>query len=1187
MKNLIHRSPGSLARLALGVIALAATTLYTPAAEAKFVFPYNHPDLEWYSIETEHFVIHYPQSKNKEDNDHYLTAEWTAKKSAKFADEMWARECAAFNYYIQEKVHIVILNQSDDLEGFTIPPWDWIEISANPGSDFYRQRGRMDWLPDVLAHEFAHVVSLKAQMTHAEGTQGVQIGMLYSDGLHDAESGGEMFISENASEFWVEGGAEYWSDESGYNWWTPSRDMHVRTTILEDRQLSWIEWQYQNQSWTWNDPERYYQQGYSFGLYLRHRFGHETYQKLGLENAKSWRPEWNDVFMKVLGVDGETLYNDWLATMKDTYGKQYAEVKAEGETVGRELSGVAHDWEYTDPAGRDKFMDLRWKRKKGVTGPDLAKIAREQAKLASGQYQMSPRISDDGKWYGYSNRGAVFVSPMSERGFTAFDGTGSVDAGTTEAVARNTQMIPAGFMDAWDFIPGQDALVVTGSEHSVPSAAEQVTGIRLETDGYDWKQLYVAPILTGTETEGNLTYTGHKERKVMGRGVPQSAADYKQWKAIPNTFRGMEPVVSPDGQRVAYFEYTDGTLNLVTIKLDGTEKTYLTHFDDGTWMQRADWSPDGKQIVVGIFRNDQQDLYVMNAADGSGIHPLMWDKWEDMDPHWANDGHIYFSSDTNGIFNVYAYDTTTRAVSQLTNVIGGAEAPTLTPEGNLVFANYTAHGWKMWGVDKADFLWKDVTSRFTLDVPAALVEKSLASREDLTAYKPEKYKGQLMAPTAVPMLRASNDGLDDFSIQAGAQVFVQDFVENHGAFVQALLGEDNLFLGQYFYQGWYPTLFVTLVRYDTKFNYGFLLDADENDATTADQTIYEGKNQQYANIGAVALAYPWNDRFSTTLSGQYLEYGFRTSSDTTYKPYQFGADVSLGASFNNINYQSRSANPYGGRNIDLTLTRGYTDVVYAAQGGHTVDDGQLLDAYGYDKVEARWTEQILVPAWGPLLTAASKHQHVIQLDFQGGLVDRNVDMNDEFRAGGQHPYYYGSDSLRPNTLFAGYPGYSLSGETMAIMNVAYRFPLRKFLNKKVGPFYFYNVTAQVMGSAGNLWSYRAPTDPDTYYRNEYGDRVARNPAAVRREIPFVDKAYKNGNYMLYDAGAEVRLSANLLTMPWNCFFRMAYGFNEIRGYGDVDGNDIQNTTDTAIGDELSNETEKPGPRFYLGLGTGW
>jgi hypothetical protein len=159
---------------------------------------------------------------------------------------------------------------------------------------------------------------------------------------------------------------------------------------------------------------------------------------------------------------------------------------------------------------------------------------------------------------------------------------------------------------------------------------------------------------------------------------------------------------------------------------------------------------------------------------------------------------------------------------------------------------------------------------------------------------------------------------------------------------------------------------------------------------------------------------------------------------------------------------------------------------------------------------------------------------------------------------------------------------------MAMVNLGYRFPIRREWNKRVGPFYFYDVTGQIMGSAGNFWSYRPPENPDEFYRNGYGERVARNADSVTREIPFVDTANKNGNSMLFDAGAELRVSASIFnTAGWDSFFRVVYGFNEIRGYGDVNGDDIQDSTDSAIGDELSNETEKPGFRFYVGLGTGW
>ena len=70
-------------RAALALTVALGVSL-TPPAEAKFAMSYNMPDLEWYSITTEHFVTHYPVSKKsrEEGNEHYLTGEWSARKMA-------------------------------------------------------------------------------------------------------------------------------------------------------------------------------------------------------------------------------------------------------------------------------------------------------------------------------------------------------------------------------------------------------------------------------------------------------------------------------------------------------------------------------------------------------------------------------------------------------------------------------------------------------------------------------------------------------------------------------------------------------------------------------------------------------------------------------------------------------------------------------------------------------------------------------------------------------------------------------------------------------------------------------------------------------------------------------------------------------------------------------------------------
>ena len=206
-----------------------------------------------------------------------------------------------------------------------------------------------------------------------------------------------------------------------------------------------------------------------------------------------------------------------------------------------------------------------------------------------------------------------------------------------------------------------------------------------ELDGYDWNQLYVKyPPYRSTSLEI------HRKSRTALKG-------FKNGGAIKlNTFRGHDPSVNPDGDRIAFLEYTDGTINLATIDFDGSNKEYLTNYTDGTWMRTVDWSPDGTQLVVALHRNFQQNLYIVDVATGK-LTPLMMDEWEEQDPHWsATDGRIYFSADPDGIANIYSFDPETKEYKQITNVINGAYSPQITADGDLVYLYYTANGWKVY-----------------------------------------------------------------------------------------------------------------------------------------------------------------------------------------------------------------------------------------------------------------------------------------------------------------------------------------------------------------------------------------------------------------------------------------------------------------------------------------------------------
>ena len=1180
--------------------------LFSAEAQAqRWVFPYNHTDLQWKTIETEHFAFHYPESKKKEGNEHYLTAEYSARRFATVAEENFADMCKEFNYYLKEKVHVLVVNQGDDLTGFTIPTWDWIVMSANPGGGMFSySRGRMEWFSTVFAHEFAHVVSLKANAAHAEPTFVTALGGLYNNGinrglsaapLNHASIGVEIPIGDSDAVWWVEGGAEFWSGSTNINWWTSARDRTVRSSVLEDRLLTYEEWQTRmGKSQTgWNEGERYYQGGHSFALYIRERFGPKAFAQFALEYGRAWRPQFETVVKDVTGVDAETLYYDWKDAITKQYNTQYSRVKAKGEVVGTEILPYRPEWEYKNPKQRDSWLgDKEGVKERGWFGRK-SKREREIAKERTGRWMYEPRVSSDGKYYGRLNRGSIQVGPADRTLNRSFTGVVPSDPLKLFNSANQSFMIPYGTFDnGWDFVPGEEAIVLTGKEDSHPRGAfSSVTQITLELDGYNWNELYYYkfPNMV-TEKDGNRLV----KRRMATKGFLKTKMWNGEWRKIPNTKRGTDPAVSPDGKRIAFMEYTDGTINLATINMDGTDKKLLTDYTDGTWMRIVDWSPDGSQMVFMLFRNFQQNLYTVNA-DGTNLKPIMMDEWEEQDPHWSSfDGKIYFSADPDGIANIFSYDPKTGEFLQITNVINGAFAPQVTSEGDLVYLYYTANGWKIYGLPKTQFMNEDAGHFFNTKFGDAHATEFLKETLDYSHFesmtsKYNPWKG-MSSPVLIPIYRLENDSITNWGMSGGAQFQMMDYAQFNQLFGFFLFGEDSVFQMGYTNDMFFPSLFGYVGYYQGKFDQGFLMDQDQDQTTTSDQMIYEIKRNQSQVFGGVSSTYTWNSRFNTTIGMRGFSFGLKSIDSTEFEPFMWSMSSEVMAQWSNNTWLARNPNPYYGRNVEMAWRHSWTDVVFEDYGGVTIDDGEELDAYQFNEFEFRWTENFSIPTFGSkFLNEARRRRHVIQIDAQVGFIDRNVTVNDEFRAGGRHPYNWGYGSIQPNTQFAGYPSFSLSGETMMILNMAYRFPLtRPEQNMLLGPLYLYGVYGQFSATAGNLWSFAPPTDPSKFYRSRFEERVAYDTEDIRREIPFVDVAYKNGNRMLYDAAFELRVSSGLYhTQSWDSFVRLAYGFNPIRGFGDVDGDDTFDTNDSALGDELSSELEPAGFRFYLGLGTGW
>ena len=195
--------------------------------------------------------------------------------------------------------------------------------------------------------------------------------------------------------------------------------------------------------------------------------------------------------------------------------------------------------------------------------------------------------------------------------------------------------------------------------------------------------------------------------------VPGMLSGYsiERLRRISTGLRGFYPRYSPDGNWIAFVRNQGTNNNLGLLSADGEEIRFLTEIADGTQLYTPRWSPDGRFLVFSIGRDGRRDIGMVEVANLqrqllASTEPVMLDPPRielivntpatDRDPVFTRDGSgVLFASDINGIFNIFRLDLRTREVSQLTNVKGGALAPTEGLDGDVAFAAYGAEGFQI------------------------------------------------------------------------------------------------------------------------------------------------------------------------------------------------------------------------------------------------------------------------------------------------------------------------------------------------------------------------------------------------------------------------------------------------------------------------------------------------------------
>jgi hypothetical protein len=261
-------------------------------------FGFFDPDLEWKTISTEHFKIHY-----------HSEIEDSAKKLANRVEPVYDRITDRFEWEPESKVHVVISDQTDSPNGLSSPlPYNIIYLYPPPPPDNTPLDNYDDWLTTIFMHEFTHSV-------HIDMVKGVNYFL--------RKIFGRIIVPNAAQQQWALEGLATYEETVGT---TQGRgrssfvEMFLRTAALKDDFIRIDRATYWNDQYPYGGSAYWY--GIGFHQYLAEKYGEKKIYDVARENSDALIVGFFNFTTKpIYGKSFTRMWDEWRLEQRDKWKK--------------------------------------------------------------------------------------------------------------------------------------------------------------------------------------------------------------------------------------------------------------------------------------------------------------------------------------------------------------------------------------------------------------------------------------------------------------------------------------------------------------------------------------------------------------------------------------------------------------------------------------------------------------------------------------------------------------------------------------------------------------------------------------------------------------------------------------------------------------------------------------------------